>query len=151
RRDAERSWVEHYRKNPGEALDIAVLWKKLRAVVGGDYALFQASRHLSSRERQSVWVFARERGVVPAPDVVVNAHRYVSSRPAVVGAATTSIVSEGLDFYDPQAAECLSLVEGLERLFALDYCDPERVVQARYATIAADALDPRRFPLYADS
>jgi ribosomal protein S12 methylthiotransferase accessory factor len=97
-----------------------------------------------------VWRFARERGVAPVTDVVANAHRFVSSRPAVVGTAASSIVTEGFDFHDARTAECLSLVEGLERLFALDWCDPERVVQARYAAVAADALDPRRFPLYAD-
>jgi thiazole/oxazole-forming peptide maturase SagD family component len=150
RRHAERRWLECSRREGEATVELGRLRQTLQPVVGDDYALFRPPRQVSSRERQSVWRFARERGVAPATDVVANAHRAVSSRPAVAGTATTSIVSEGFDLHDPSAAECLSLVEGLERLFALDWCDPERVVQARYAAIAGDALDPRRFPLYAD-
>jgi len=58
-------------------------------------------------------------------------------------------VTEGLDFESVAKAGALSLIEGLERLFALEYCDPGRIVHCRYTAVAADALDPRRFPLYA--
>src|SRR5215471_4689844 len=77
RRDAERQWAERYRGGSGTALDTGMLWSRLRALAGEDHVLFQSPRPVSSRERQSVWRFVRDRGVVPEPDIVANAHRVV--------------------------------------------------------------------------
>jgi len=58
--------------------------------------------------------------------------------------------AEGSDFHDGRIAEALALIEGIERLFALEQRDPRRTIFARYSDVAEQALDPTTFPLYAE-
>ena len=122
----------------------------LRARTGTRFGLFDAIPPRPPRERNAVWQFFRERGINPQDNPLANAHaRQVLRRES--GAERVSMLfSGGFDFEDADRAEALALIEGMERLFALSFCPPERIVQARYSDIAADALDPRIFPLYAE-
>ncbi len=85
----------------------------------------------------------------PRTSAVANAFRAVVDRPGQSKAGGPSH-SEGLDFEDGRRAEALALLEGLERLFALGYCDSRRVVQSSYRELGGQALDPVTFPLYAE-
>jgi ribosomal protein S12 methylthiotransferase accessory factor len=87
--------------------------------------------------------------VEPRASVVANAVRAVAER-AGHSSGGAPAHSEGLDLEDGRAAQALALIEGLERLFALEYCEPGRVVQASYREVAGGALDPAAFPLYAE-
>ncbi len=149
RHATEAEWTEKYHADPTPPDDLAAVWQRLRPLVGDDHGIFRTPSYPTSRRRQRLLGFCRARGGDPETTTIVNAHRVVTSRPSLAKTRVTSIVTEGLDFESVAKAGALSLIEGLERLFALEYCDPGRIVHCRYTAVAADALDPRRFPLYA--
>jgi ribosomal protein S12 methylthiotransferase accessory factor len=123
---------------------------RLRAFVGNECGLFDSLRPTTPADREAIHRFYRGRGVDPRASALASAHRAVCFRPAIVRGRRAPVATEGLDLHDPGVAEALALLEGLERLFVLDYCDPGRVVEARFTDVARDALDPRQLPLYAD-
>jgi len=145
------TWLESLDRQPDSTLvDLATLHHKLRPLIGEHYGLFPKPIRSSDSLRHAVWRFFRSRGVNPKESNLATAHSALTLRSSIYAGRNASAVSEGFDFSDPLAAETLSLVEGLERLFAMSYCEPDRIVRARYSDIAADAFDPRSFLLYAD-
>ena len=123
---------------------------RLQALAGANYGLFDVAQPPPPRERHAVWQFFRDRGVDPRANLLANAHSFRAVRRETTGAKVARHVAEGFDLQDPEQAEALALVEGLERLCALSFCPSERLVQARYVDISTEALDPRSLPLYAD-
>ena len=60
------------------------------------------------------------------------------------------MITEGFAFTDTSAAETIGLIEGLERTFALDSLDRQRLVRACFADVAPLAVDPGDLLLYSD-
>ena len=56
----------------------------------------------------------------------------------------------GFDFSVSRVAEALALIEGLERLVALDYVDASRVVRSAFADLDRPAIDPRELALFSE-
>ena len=56
---------------------------------------------------------------------MIQAHRVMAHRRVVRNGTKDSVTPFGLTFDDVRAAEALALLEGLERLFGLGYCDPK--------------------------
>ena len=150
RRETERNWEESFGGAPRLSTDLSGLSQSIRPLVGGEYGIFDPPHHTSATDRQAIYRFYRKRGLDPRASALANGYRVVCSRPLIAGNRTEQSFSEGFDLYDRGAAEALALIEGLERLFALDYCEPRRVVHKRYSEVAGQALDPRRFPLFAE-
>jgi thiazole/oxazole-forming peptide maturase SagD family component len=123
---------------------------RLRPLGRAPYGIFQPGMRRGPRERQVIFRCFRQRGVEPLGNRLANADHAVSIRRVVDGPHVTSQLGEYLDLGQPGHAEAIAMIEGLERLFTLDYCAPERIVVGAYADLQARALDPRRLPLYAD-
>jgi ribosomal protein S12 methylthiotransferase accessory factor len=149
RHDAERRWRLAFHGEPAPPADLVRLWPRLLALVGEDNGMFRTPSVPTSEHRQRLWGLCRARGARPEVNAIANAHRVVVQRPSVADGRAISMATEGLDFESAAAAGALAMLEGLERLFALDGADPQRFVMRRHAEVAADALDPRQFPLFA--
>ena len=148
RKQAIREWRQHWNGPATEPVDLLELRQRLQHLIGERFAVFRSCTQESADQRRAVYWFCRDRGVNPRDNLVANAFRAVVERP---GRRTdrTAAFSEGSDFQDGRRAEALALMEGIERLFALEHCDPRRVVEASYQAVAEYALDPATFPLYA--
>jgi thiazole/oxazole-forming peptide maturase SagD family component len=150
RAHAQHQWRTGLQHSPSAPSNLRDRLPQLRALTGARYGLFDPPHQRSSRERHAVWKFFRERGVDPKHNALANAHSVRVLRREVQGETIHHAVTEGLDFDDADRAEALALMESLERLFALSFRSSDRLVQARFVDVAAEALDPRSFPLYAD-
>ena len=150
RRETERMWKESFGGAPRTPADLPGLSQNIRPLVGSEYGIFDPLHHTSATDRQAIYRFYRQRGLDPRASALANGFGVVCSRPRVAGNRTEKVVAEGFDLHDRRAAEALALIEGLERLFALDYGDPRRVVHKRYSEVAGHALDPRHLPLFAE-
>ena len=131
-------------------VDLSALHPRLRAVTGERYGLFRSLMSPFDNGRGEVWKFFRNRGVNPRENPLANAHAAAILRTSLYARRPVEATSVGFDFASPRVAESLALIEGLERLYAMSYGDPGRVVRAAYARLTVDAFDPRDFPLYAD-
>jgi ribosomal protein S12 methylthiotransferase accessory factor len=147
---AARFW-RALREDAEPPLALAALRQRLEPLVAGGRGLLRQVRHYGPAERAALYRACEERGVEPRGSVIANAEHAVVTRSVYSPGGETRVVSEGLDFHDRRGAEALALMEAVERLFGLDQVDPELVARARHAEIAADALDPREFPLYAEA
>lgn len=150
-KDEARDWwhrtsVEPIVRSP----PLAELLPALKRLSGGLLGLFGHTTTISPEQRHRIWRFFRDRSVAPHCEILANAHLARVVREESHHGRTVASVSEGLDFDEPDTAEALALVEGLERLFCLSYCAPERLVSARYDKVAHEAIDPRALPLFAD-
>ena len=132
-------------------VEAAQLLPRLRMMTGKRFGLFDVPGRRPPAVRQAVWRFFRTRGVDPKDNPLANAHSVLAVRKAIRDGMPSNELSEGFDFEDADTAEAISLVEGLERLFALSFCEPRRIVNARYSDVAREALDPRSFPLFAEA
>jgi len=150
RRETERNWEESFGGGPSLPTDLSGLSPRIRPLAGSEYGIFDPPHHTSAMHREAIYRFYRKRGCDPRASVLANGYGVVCSRTLVAGNRTEQVLSEGFDLHDRGVAEALALIEGLERLFALDYCESRRVVHKRYSEVAGHALDPRRFPLYAE-
>jgi thiazole/oxazole-forming peptide maturase SagD family component len=148
RKKALRDWRQHWNRPATEPVDLLELRRRSRHLIGERFAVFRSCARESADQRQAVYRFCRDRGANPRDNLVANAFRAVLERPGRRSARTTAF-SEGSDFHDGRRAEALALMEGIERLFALEYSDPRRVLAASYQAVAGCALDPTTFPLYA--
>ena len=151
RRSAERSWRQTYEAEIGRCLALEEIWHLKPSLVAPEYGVFRSCEHDSPAQRRRLYRSFNERGVNPKTSLTANSYGAVATRFVHAAARTVSVHSEGLDFENPRKAEALALVDGLERLFALDYCHSGRIVTARYCDMAAEALDPREFPLYSEN
>jgi len=149
RHETEGRWARAFHADPAPATDLARLWPRLLDLVGEDNGIFRSMSSPTTEQRQRLYGMCRERAARPQTNAIANAHRVVASRPTVVNGEVASIVTEGLDFADVAVAGALAMVEGLERLFALDEADAPRIVHRRHADVSSNALDPRQFPLFA--
>ena len=143
-------WRDRCLRAPGTPGDIATLLSGLRTLAGKRFALFGAPNERSPVERNAVWQFFRARGLVPKNNPLANAYFVPTLGRRGHDVEPWQQVTVGFDFTNAGTAEAISLVEGLERVFAMSFCPPHRVVKARYSDVARDALDPRRFPLFAE-
>jgi len=143
-------WEQYYENAVAEPMDLPSLWNRLKPLAGQEYGIFASVSGDSPEERQSVYRFFSSRGVDPKSSVIANAHCAVARRKFVRGTQLLSSFTTGLDFHDDRAAKALSLMESLERLFTLEYCDPTWIVSKRYSEVRDRALDPRLFPLYSE-
>ena len=137
-------------RSTAAALDPVMIGERLRPLVGTPYGIFAPGIAMSPRERQAIFDAFRQRGVEPLNNRLANAHRAASVRRVVNGTQTRDQVAEYLDLEGFRTAEAIAMIEGLERLFTLDYCAPERGVHGAYADLGAVALDPLSLPLYAE-
>ncbi len=149
RKHAIREWRQHWDGPAIEPMDLLELRSRSQHFVGERFALFRTCQQESADQRRAVYRFCSERGVNPRDNLVANAFRAVvmRSRQLADGGAA---YAEGSDFYDGRKAEALALMEGIERLFALEQMDSRSVVAASYQAVAGHALDPATFPLYAE-
>lgn len=145
-----RWWRKIYRAKPVQPVDPAVLWHRLQPWVGHGTGPFDGVQIVPSGERQAIWSFFETRGVRPKDNALANAWRAVAIQPRVAKAKVDCTVTEALDFSDKTKAAALAVLEGLERLFTLYYCDPRAIVRRRFRDVRSHALDPRSFPLFAD-
>lgn len=148
RRRTESSWRRTFMGTLREPCDLLDIWRLKQFLVDDQYGIFRSCEPEPPSQRRNLYRFFNDRGVDPRASLVANAHPAGAVRQCFKGAETLPVYSEGLDFEDPRKAESLALVEGLERLFALDYCDPRRTMTGRYSEQVRDSLDPREFPLY---
>ncbi len=143
-------WRDRCLRAPSAPGEIATLLSRLRTLTGKHFALFDAPDERSPVERNAVRQFFRARGVAPKDNPLANAHFVPTLGRGGLGVEPSQQVTVGFDFVNAGTAEAISLVEGLERVFAMSFCPPHRVVKSRYTDVARDAFDPRRFPLFAE-
>jgi ribosomal protein S12 methylthiotransferase accessory factor len=148
RKQALREWRQHWNRPATEPVDLLELRRRSKHLIGERFALFRSCAQESSDQRRAVYRFCRDRGANPRDNLVANAFRATLERPGRRRDRATAF-SEGSDFHDGRRAEALALMEGIERLFALEHSDPRRVLAASYRAVAGCALDPTTFPLYA--
>lgn len=148
RKQALRDWKRNWNGPATEPVDLLELRRRSQHLVGERFAVFRSCAQESADQRSAVYRFCRDRGADPQDNLVANAFRAVVERPGY-GSDRTMAFSQGSDFHDGRKAEALALMEAIERLFALEHCDPRRVVAASYKAVARCALDPTTFPLYA--
>jgi ribosomal protein S12 methylthiotransferase accessory factor len=148
RAQALHEWQQNWNGPAVEPVDLLELRRRSQHLIGQRFAVFRSCAQESGDQRRAVYQFCRARGANPHDNLVANAFRAVVTRPGSVDNRTPAF-AEGSDFYDGRRAEALALMEGIERLFALQYRDPRRVVAASYHAVAGCALDPTTFPLYA--
>jgi thiazole/oxazole-forming peptide maturase SagD family component len=149
RQEARRRWTES-READGDPPSLTELWHRLQRFVDSDHGLFQSVQRTTGSDRQALASVFADRGVHARDGAMIQTHRVMAHRHVVRNGTLETVTTHGLTFDDARAAEALAILEGLERLFGLGYCDPRRVVTARYSDVESTALDPRRFPLYAD-
>lgn len=123
--------------------DLVEIRTTLRPLVGGDAGLFERTQTSGAAERRAIGSFLTERGVTPDETPFMDAARALAVRSRIWGSRREPIATGGFAFGEPRAAEALALLEGLERLVALDYIDPSRVVRSAYADVDRLAIDPR--------
>jgi len=148
RKQAIREWRQSWNGPAAEPVDLLELRRRSQHLIGEAFAVFRSCAQESGEQRRAVYRFCSDRGVSPRDNLVANAFRAVVERPGRHSDRTVGY-SEGLDLHDGRKAEALALMEGIERLFALEHCDPRRVVAASYRSVAGCALNPETFPLYA--
>lgn len=148
RQDARRQWDSQ--RGDIDPASLRDLWHVLQRFVDPEHGFFQSIQRNTGVERQALAAVFEARGLHAHDAAMVQAHRVMAHRQVVRNGRQTTVTTHGFAFDDPRAAEALAILEGLERLFGLDYCDPSRVVTARYSDVESIALDPRDFPLYAD-
>jgi len=148
RKQAIREWQQCWNGPAAEPVDLLELRRRSQHLIGERFAVFRSCAQESADQRRAVYRFCRDRDANPRDNLVANAFRAVVERPGRRTDRTVAF-SEGSDFHDPRRAEALALMEGIERLFALEHSDPRRVVAASYQAVAGCALDPTTFPLYA--
>src|SRR5262249_15900449 len=142
-------WQQQWNRPASEPVDLLELRRRLQALVGERFAMFRSCNQESPDQRRAVYRFCRERGVSPRDNLLANAFRATPERPSLQ-VNRLAAYSEGLDFRDGRKAEALAMIEGIERLFALEKCHPGRIVSSSYQHVLGQALDPREFPLYAE-
>jgi ribosomal protein S12 methylthiotransferase accessory factor len=150
RGEAKHNWESLYRSRLCEPTELRELWRKLSGLVGANGRTFQ-SLVCSGSNRQFIFRFFVDRGVEPRSSLVPTVHSAFAERHAFHNNEIRRVGTEGVDFLDARSAQALAVVEGLERLFALEYYEPERVIYQRYREISDFALDPRSFPLFDES
>ena len=149
RTQAMREWRQNWNGPAAEPVDLLELRRRSQHLIGERLALFRSCAQESADQRRAVYRFCYERGANPPDNLVANAFRAVVARPGEP-VHRVAAYSEGSDFHDGRKAEALALMEGIERLFALEQSDSRRIVSASYQSVAGCALDPRTFPLYAE-
>ncbi len=147
RTQAIREWRQHWTGPATEPVDLLDLRRRSQHLIGERFAVFRSCTQESAHQRRAVYRFCRDRGANPRDNLVANAFRAVVERPGRRADPTVAF-AEGSDFHDGRRAEALALMEGIERLFTLEYSDPRRVVAASYQALDGCALDPMKFPLY---
>lgn len=151
--DALRAEVLEWRdrslhSDADRGIDLAVLRNRLRETTGARFALLEPPTLASPATREAVRAFFRRRGVDPDRHALAQAFVASTADTHGVAGASPRQVSAGCDFDDAAAAEVVALVEGLERVFALSNRPVHRLVNAPYAGVADQALDPRRIASY---
>jgi thiazole/oxazole-forming peptide maturase SagD family component len=148
RKQAIREWQQSWSGPATEPVDLLELRRRSQHLIGERFAVFRSCAQESADQRRAVYRFCRDRDANPRDNLVANAFLAVVDRPGR-RIDLTAAFSEGSDFYDGRRAEALALIGGIERLFALEHSDPQRVVAASYQAVLGCALDPTTFPLYA--
>jgi ribosomal protein S12 methylthiotransferase accessory factor len=136
-------------RSAASPVEPVVLAERLRPLVGAPYGLFEPPHRPDPVERQAIFNAFRRRGVEPLHNPLANAYRVTGARRIGRRSTIQHQFSEYLAIDDSRTAEAIAMVEGLERLFTMDYCPPERIVQGTYGDLEPRALDPRSLPLYA--
>ena len=150
RREVESWWQRFYATEGEEPIELGELRRRLDPLIAGEFSLFGGLGCYGPEDRRAIFDLFVERGVDPKDSRIAQAEHAIVARPRGRARGHVSIAGEGLDFDDRRVAEALALMEALERAFALDGCDPAHVVPARYVDVAAQAIDPRELPLYAE-
>lgn len=130
--------------------DLVEICATLRPLVDRECGLFERTRTTGGAERRAIASFLNQRDIRPDDTPFMNASRGIAVRSRIWGPRREPIVSGGFDFNEPDAAEALALIEGLERVVALDYIDPSRLIRSTYEDVAHIAIDPRELPLFSD-
>jgi ribosomal protein S12 methylthiotransferase accessory factor len=131
-------------------LDLDVLADRLPPLIGSPYGLFEPGvQMMTTQYRQAIFGAFRGRGVEPLQNRLANAQRVTSVRRVVRGTQVRFQYGDYLDLDQSRTAEAIAMVEGIERLFTIDYCAPERIVQGTYVELKSNALNPDTLPLYA--
>jgi hypothetical protein len=133
---------------PRSLIDLGIDLESL--VVDSGEGVFQRLWTTGASEKRAVAAFCHDRGVHPDDTPFLDAEFASVQRRRAVAQSTPRADGQGFDFSNVRAAKSLALLEGLERLFALDWIDPRRLITASYASIAERALDPRELPLFSD-
>jgi ribosomal protein S12 methylthiotransferase accessory factor len=149
--ETTENWQTFFSGEVREPVPLKELWQRLKVLVGEESSIFHSLDVCSGAERQSVYRFFSHRGADPRASLIPTVHQAVAKRELFDGNKMHQVSTSGLDFYDVVAAKTLAVVEGLERLFTLNYYDPHRVIQRAYSGISKCALDPRTFPLFDES
>lgn len=151
RKDILRWWADTH---PWQAItlpaELRTLQQRLQLLCGNHYGLFDSPRQITPVRRQAIWQFFRERETSPGNNIVANARTAVIRRRSAQNGNSAVMVSEYLDFKEQAAAETVGIIEGLERLFAMSYGEPHRVVLQRYSDIASRTPNPNDYPLFAE-
>ena len=114
----------------------AIFWSSMRE--SGNWwaastGLFDLTRTTGAFERHAIGSFFAERGVKPGDTPFIGAVHTTAVRWRIPGSRRDAVATGGFDFSASRVAEALALIEGLERLVALDYVDPSRVVRSALA------------------
>lgn len=134
---------------PNPPADLVSLARRLERLVDSYSGPFDHVWSSSAIDRRAIAEFCYRRDVRPNQTPFVVAERALVTRRRE-NASREPVLSEGFDFSDPDAAKALALVEGLERLFALDFIDRSHIVRATHDDVAGFAIDPRALPLFSD-
>ena len=149
RDEAKERWAAAW-ASPQSPRDLLELHARVRQLVGGEYGLFDLTRTTGAFERHAIGSFFAERGVKPGDTPFIGAVHTTAVRWRIRGSRRDAVATGGFDFSAPRVAEGLALIEGLERLVALDYVDPSRVVRSALANIDRPAIDPRELALFSE-
>ncbi|MEQ1758121.1 MAG: YcaO-like family protein [Vicinamibacterales bacterium] len=122
----------------------------LRPLIDRNCGLFERSVTSGAHERRAIGSLLAERGVKPDDTPFMDAAYARAVRVRVLGSRRDLVVTGGFDFQDAEAAMTLALIEGLERLAALEYVDPSRVVRATYADVDRVAVDLRELGAFTE-
>ena len=131
----------------GSPLALDELGPRLESLVNGEVGMFDRLRSTGPAERRAIWAFFDGRGLRGDETPFMAATLGVAIRPRIWKGRREPVATGGFDFVEPRRAESLALLEGLERLAALDFIAPSRIVRASYADIEATAVDPRAISL----
>ena len=147
RDEAKDRWASAW-ASTRSPLDLLEIHAKVRQLVGGEFRLFDLTRTTGAFERQAIGSFLAGRGVKPGDTPFISAVHTTAVRRRIRGSRREAVATGGFDFGAPRVSEALALIEGLERLVALDYVDPSRVVRSALADLDRPALDPRGIALF---
>ena len=139
--EAQRRWASAWASIPLPR-DLVEICTTLRPLVDRDYGLFERTQTSGAAERRAIGSFLVERGVKPDETPFMDSVLARAVRSRITGPRRELVVTGGFDFSEPLAAEALALIEGLERLVALDHIAPSRLVRSAYANVDRLAVDP---------